>query len=178
MKITDLKFDDKNFNKGTSYGKSLMEKSLQKFGAGRSILADKNLKIIAGNKTAESFGELGLEDVEIVQSDGTKLIVVQRMDIDLDPPQGREMALADNQTAKVNIEFDYEMLESEINDATLEEWGIKIEDEVEEEPDGEKQSVPTMKITFENPDQLQSAEIDIQELLDRKYQGAFFSVSL
>lgn len=178
MKITDLKFDDKNFNKGTSYGKSLMEKSLQKFGAGRSILADKNLKIIAGNKTAESFGELGLEDVEIVQSDGTKLIVVQRMDIDLDTPQGREMALADNQTAKVNIEFDYEMLESEINDATLEEWGIKIEDEVEEEPDGEKQSVPTMKITFENPDQLQSAEIDIQELLDRKYQGAFFSVSL
>ena len=178
MKITDLKFDDKNFNKGTSYGKSLMEKSLQKFGAGRSILADKNLKIIAGNKTAESFGELGLEDVEIVQSDGTKLIVVQRMDIDLDTPQGREMALADNQTAKVNLEFDYEMLESEINDATLEEWGIKIEDEVEEEPDGEKQSVPTMKITFENPDQLQSAEIDIQELLDRKYQGAFFSVSL
>ena len=178
MKITDLKFDDKNFNKGTSYGKSLMEKSLQKFGAGRSILADKNLKIIAGNKTAESFGELGLEDVEIVQSDGTKLIVVQRMDIDLATPEGREMALADNQTAKVNLEFDYEMLESEINDATLEEWGIKIEDEVEEEPDGEKQSVPTMKITFENPDQLQSAEIDIQELLDRKYQGAFFSVSL
>lgn len=178
MKITDLKFDDKNFNKGTSYGKSLMEKSLQKFGAGRSILADKNLKIIAGNKTAESFGELGLEDVEIVQTDGTKLIVVQRIDIDLDTPQGREMALADNQTAKVNIEFDYDMLEAEINDATLEEWDIKIEDEADEELDGEKQSIPTMKITFENPEQMQSAEIDIQELLDRKYQGAFFSVSL
>jgi len=32
-KITDLVFDDKNFNKGTQYGKSLMEKSLSKFGA-------------------------------------------------------------------------------------------------------------------------------------------------
>jgi len=34
-----------------------------------------------------------------------------------------------------------------------------------------------MKITFTNPEQLQKAEIDIQELLDRKYKGAFFSVS-
>ncbi len=43
-KITDLKFDDKNFNKGTQYGKSLMEKSLSKFGAGRSILIDKTIR--------------------------------------------------------------------------------------------------------------------------------------
>ena len=34
-----------------------------------------------------------------------------------------------------------------------------------------------MKITFETPEQLQKAEIDIQELLDRKYKGAYFSVS-
>ena len=34
-----------------------------------------------------------------------------------------------------------------------------------------------MKITFESPEQLQKAEIDIQELLDRKYSGAYFSVS-
>lgn len=32
IKIADLKFDDKNFNKGTQYGKSLIQKSLQKFG--------------------------------------------------------------------------------------------------------------------------------------------------
>ena len=35
----------------------------------------------------------------------------------------------------------------------------------------------TMKITFESPEQLQKAEIDIQELLDRKFKGAYFSVS-
>ena len=34
-----------------------------------------------------------------------------------------------------------------------------------------------MKITFESPEQLQKAEIDIHELLDRKYQGAYFSIS-
>ncbi|MXV39335.1 hypothetical protein GO491_11720 [Flavobacteriaceae bacterium Ap0902] len=124
-KITDLKFDDKNFNKGTEYGKSLMEKSLSKFGAGRSILIDKNDKIIAGNKTAENFAELGLENIKIIESDGKTLVAVKRNDIDLDTPEGREFALADNQTAKVNIDFDFEELESELEVNVLEDWGVR-----------------------------------------------------
>lgn len=132
IKIKDLTFDDKNFNKGTEYGKSLMNKSFEKFGAGRSILIDKNNKIIAGNKSAETFAELGLEDIEIVETDGKKLIAVKRTDIDLDTPEGRELALADNQTAKVNIDFDFEVLESELDSNTIEEWGIELPEEVEE----------------------------------------------
>jgi hypothetical protein len=50
LKIKDLIPDDKNFNKGTEFGNSLIEKSFRKFGAGRSILLDKNNRIIAGNK--------------------------------------------------------------------------------------------------------------------------------
>jgi hypothetical protein len=43
---------------------------------------------------------------------------------------------------------------------------------------GEEKNKPaTMKITFTTPEQLQAAEVDIQELLDRKYKGAYFSVS-
>jgi hypothetical protein len=125
-KITDLKFDDKNFNKGTQYGKKLMEQSLSKFGAGRSILIDKNNRIIAGNKTTENFGELGLEDVKIVETDGKTLIAVKRNDIDLSTPQGREFALADNQAAKTNIDFDFELLGSEFENNELEEWGLGI----------------------------------------------------
>ncbi len=53
-KIDELIPDGKNANKGTEYGQSLIEKSLRKFGAGRSILIDKNNKIIAGNKTVEN----------------------------------------------------------------------------------------------------------------------------
>jgi hypothetical protein len=34
-----------------------------------------------------------------------------------------------------------------------------------------------MKITFTSPEQLQEAENDIQELIDRKFNGAFYSVS-
>lgn len=147
--INDLHFDDKNFNKGTQYGKSLMEKSLSKFGAGRSILIDKNNRIIAGNKTTENFAELGLENVQIVETDGKTLIAVRRKDIDLDTPEGREFALADNQTAKVNIDFDFGSLEAELEADVIEEWGIEIPDEevLEAEEDDFDATPPEEPIT-------------------------------
>jgi hypothetical protein len=40
LKISDLTPDDKNYNKGSEFGNSLIEKSLRKFGAGRSILIE------------------------------------------------------------------------------------------------------------------------------------------
>ena len=53
MKITELEFDKKNFNKHTQKGTKLLEKSLRKFGGARSIVIDKNNKIIAGNGVVE-----------------------------------------------------------------------------------------------------------------------------
>lgn len=182
-KIKDLIPDNKNFNKGTEYGNSLIEKSLRKFGAGRSILIDKNNRIIAGNKTIENAAAIGLEDLQIVESDGTKIIAVKRTDIDLDSKAGRELALADNATAKANIDWDIETTFEVANEFGFDagEWGINDVNEIE--PSGEdligeeKNKPPTMKITFDSPEQLQKAEIDIQELLDRKYPKAYFSVS-
>ena len=63
-----------NANKGTERGQKMIEDSLRAYGAGRSILIDKNGRIIAGNKTAENFGSIGLEDVLVIQTDGTKLV--------------------------------------------------------------------------------------------------------
>ena len=68
--IEQLIPDDMNFNEGTEFGQHLIEDSLRKFGAGRSILLDKNNRIIAGNKTIENSANVGLEDVIIVESDG------------------------------------------------------------------------------------------------------------
>jgi hypothetical protein len=117
--VTSLIADDKNFNKGSEVGAEMIRKSFQKFGAGRSILLDKNNRIIAGNKSVEYSG---LKNVMIVESDGTQLIAVKRTDIDLDSPQGREMALADNASAKANIVFDAELVEAELGEAVCEEW--------------------------------------------------------
>ena len=121
--VTSLIADDKNFNKGSEVGAEMIRKSFQKFGAGRSILLDKNNRIIAGNKSVEFSG---IQDVMIVESDGTQLIAVKRTDIDLDSPQGREMALADNASAKANIVFDAELAEAELGEAVCEEWGIDV----------------------------------------------------
>ena len=136
VKIKDLIPDDKNFNKGSEFGNSLIEKSFRKFGAGRSILLDKNNRIIAGNKSVENAGAIGMENVIIVESDGTQIIAVKRTDIDLDSPIGREMALADNASAKANIVFDAELIQAELTEAVAVEWGIdmgKIEPEAEED---------------------------------------------
>ena len=48
--IDSLQQDDKNFNKGTKKGRKLIDKSIRKFGAGRSILLDKNNRIRSGYK--------------------------------------------------------------------------------------------------------------------------------
>lgn len=76
--IKDLKFDDKNFNKHTEFGMSLLEKSLRENGAGRSILLDKDNNIIAGNGIVEAAGSVGLERVKIVEATGDEIIAVKR----------------------------------------------------------------------------------------------------
>lgn len=122
-KISELKFDDKNFNVHTERGMSMLEKSLGKFGAGRSILIDKHGNIIAGNGIVEAAGNIGLEEVQVVKSDGKKIIAVQRTDIELNSEAGREMALADNATASADLEWDKDLIKSE-----SEKWGFDVED--------------------------------------------------
>jgi DNA modification methylase len=109
-KLHDLKPDTKNANKGTERGQQMIEASLRAYGAGRSILIDKNGRIIAGNKTAENFGSIGLEDVLVVQTDGTKLVAVQRMDLDLNDKAAQELAIADNRAGQVSLDWDIDVL--------------------------------------------------------------------
>ena len=125
--IRDLKFDDKNFNKHTEFGMSLIEKSLRENGAGRSILIDKDNNIIAGNGVVESAGAIGLEKVKVVEVTGDEIVAVKRTDISLNSEKGRAMALADNATAKADIEWDEEMLKSEFDDEDLKNYGVKLD---------------------------------------------------
>lgn len=96
-------------------------------GAGRSILLDKNGKVIAGNKTLENAVNAGFgdEDLIVVQTTGKQIVAVQRMDLDLDSKMGKEMALADNATAKANIEWDTEALSADWSSDELNDWGVQ-----------------------------------------------------
>lgn len=126
VNVDDITLDNKNFNAGSDKGKIMLEKSIRKFGAGRSILVDKNLRAISGNKTLEGFKASGGQKVMIVEADRDTLVAVKRIDIDLDSKEGREMALADNQTQSINYVPDEEMIEMVAEELNIDtgEWGI------------------------------------------------------
>ena len=161
-KLSDLVFDDKNFNKHTEYGMSLIEKSIRNNGAGRSILIDKNNRIIAGNGVTEIAGQIGLEDVQIVESDGSKIIAVKRTDIDLDSQKGREMALADNATGAADLQWDAEAIAEveEEFDIDAGDWGVNLDFDTEDVTSGERDNTKnfariTLMLTDEEAEELE-----------------------
>jgi hypothetical protein len=132
----------------------------------RPIVVDENMIVLGGNMRLKACLEAGLKEVWIDQANWTE-------------EQKQEFIIKDN----VGFgEWDWEILANEWEPDLLDKWGLDLPDMFEEPSAedliGEEKNKPaTMKITFESPEQLQKAEIDIQEILDRKYQGAYFSVS-
>jgi hypothetical protein len=120
MKVSDLKQDQRNANKGTKRGREAVAKSLKQFGAGRSILLDRDGNIIAGNKTVESASSAGIDNVIVVQTDGSQLVAVQRTDLSLDSPKARELAIADNRTSEIGLEWDKNVLAEMVSAGDME----------------------------------------------------------
>jgi ParB-like chromosome segregation protein Spo0J len=133
----------------------------------RPIVVNEDMVVLGGNMRLKACKEAGLKEIPIIKAS------------ELNEEQQRAFIIKDN----VGFgEWDWDALANEWDAEQLEEWGLDVW-KVEEEPSldeliGEEKNKPaSMKITFESPEQLQKAEIDIQELLDRKYKGAYFSVS-
>lgn len=173
--IESLVPDNKNFNKGTEYGDRLMDESLRKFGLARSIVIDKNNRIIAGNKTAEKAADIGFTDVLVVEVDGNQLVAVKRKDIDLDSAKGRELALADNATSKANLAWDESLIEEVSQQWGFEpqDWGVDVsvqEEPEQEEPSGKKE-ISTRLI-------VECGDVTKLSLLFSELQDRGFSVEL
>ena len=170
VKISEVKMNPNNprIIKDDKFHK--LVKSIQEFPKMleiRPIVVNQDMIVLGGNMRLKACKEAGLKEVHIVMAD------------DLTEEEQRQFIIKDN----VGFgEWDWEMLANEWDSDKLEEWGLDVP-QFELEPDfddligNEKNKPATMKITFESPEQLQQAEIEIQELLDRKYQGAYFSVS-
>lgn len=133
----------------------------------RPIVVNDDMIVLGGNMRLKAAKEAGLKTVPIIKAS------------DLTEDEQREFIIKDN----VGFgEWDWDTLANEWDSEQLAEWGLDIphfetEPTLDELIGDEKNKPACMKITFESPEQLQKAEIDIQELLDRKYQGAYFSVS-
>lgn len=111
--LGSLDRDPRNANRGTARGRQALRQSIKDYGFGRSIVLDKKGKVIAGNKALEVAIATGAREALIIRTDGKSLIAVQRTDLDLErDPRAQELAIADNRTAELDLNWDPAALES------------------------------------------------------------------
>lgn len=109
--IDDLKEDEANENIGTPRGAAMLRASIEAYGAGPSGTADKNRRLIAGNKTRDQMKAAGVTEVIVVSARPDQWVVVQREDLDLKKDaRARGLARMANRAGQVNFELDYERL--------------------------------------------------------------------
>ena len=173
--MNEIKFDKRNYRKHDKKNKSLIKKSLEKFGAGRSIVVDAEGEIIGGNGVYEQAQKLGLK-TKIVETDGSELVVVKRTDLKTDDEKRKALAVMDNSTSDTS-EFDLELLTADFSVDELEDFGIELPEEEEEEemevPDvleKEDSDKPfTVKLTFENYAALNAFREQYEEQIKSEY---------
>ncbi|MDQ2787828.1 MAG: hypothetical protein M3Y58_22795 [Chloroflexota bacterium] len=100
-----LKPDQRNARKHNPRNIGMVEHSIQTDGFGRSILIDAEGNVLAGNGVTEAAGNVGLDDVIVVPSDGTKVIAIQRTDVQPGSERAIRLAIADNRGSDLS-EFD------------------------------------------------------------------------
>lgn len=110
---SELSINEKNPNKGTERGVSLVRSSFEEYGAGRPGLLDRNNIPIAGNHSLKAAIELGLPIV-VVETYGETYIMSKRMDLDLESEvdsKARELAVMDNRSTIEGVEWDIAILQ-------------------------------------------------------------------
>ena len=117
--INSLHSDHKNARKRTDQSAKLIEESLKRYGAARSIVIDEDNRILAGNGTIEGAKAAGIKNVRIIETDGTEVIAVKRTGLTEDEKVG--LALADNRTSDLS-DWDQEMLRRLSDEHDLAPW--------------------------------------------------------
>ena len=155
--ISKLTPDPNNARKRTPLSASVIRKSLEQFGAARSIVVDENDVIRAGNGTFEEAGQLGIEKVVTIEVDGNTIVAVKRKG--LTEEQWKQYAIADN-TASDFSTWDFDILSELTQEVDLSEFfpDDKLNELLESLGKGE---------SFGNTEQGEENEEEIAELLDK-----------
>jgi DNA modification methylase len=117
--IKDLKSDHKNARKRTDRSAKLIAESLQRYGAARSIVIDEDNRILAGNGTIEGAKTAGIQNIRVIETDGTEIIAVKRTGLTEDEKIG--LALADNRTSDLS-DWDKDMLQQLSEEHDIAPW--------------------------------------------------------
>jgi ParB-like nuclease domain len=147
----------------------------------RPLVVDEHFVVLGGNMRLHAAMRLAFHEIPIIQVK------------DWDEDQKRQFLIKDNASFG---EWDWNKLANEWSDEPLEAWGIDLPKDWLQEPteagsgaddspdgygEGGGESQPkecTMLIKFTSPEQLQQAETHITELIDRKFNGASYTVQV
>jgi hypothetical protein len=132
ISIDKLRRDSANRNRSSGRGRRAVKDSLETFGAGRSILLDRNNVCIAGNQALNAALELGFDDVLVVEATGKQLVAVKRTDLDLTEKNGRARALSisDNRCSELGWSPDLQLLAEDLRSGLTLPDSILTADEV------------------------------------------------
>lgn len=111
ISIEDLIPDPDNPRRRTERGESTLETSMDKFGAARSIVIDKDGVVRAGNGTLQAAAKAGIKSVRIIEGKKDELIAVRRAD--WSEEQAEKYSIMDNRSAEL-AEWDYPVLDSKL----------------------------------------------------------------
>jgi DNA modification methylase len=139
--ISDLRSDHKNARKRTDRSATLIEESLKRYGAARSVVIDEDNRILAGNGTVDAAKRAGISKVRVIETNGDEIIAVKRTGLTEDQKIG--LALADNRTSDLS-EWDKEMLHQLSEEHDITPW---FEAEDLAEIMGEVEVIPTEGLT-------------------------------
>lgn len=119
---------------------------MRKFGFVEAGLISEDNVIASGNARQETAVNIGLDDVQIIDIDGTKPVYLRKKGLKSGTPEFHELALALNQVGQKNVVMDAELIEATLGEAVCEEWGVELpENEVTE--DGFDAEPPLKPIT-------------------------------
>lgn len=143
-----INFDKRNYRKHNQKNLSLIKKSVNDVGLGRSIVIDNENEIICGNGLVSTLDKD--TPVKVIETDGSELVVVKRTDLQTDDEKRKQLAVMDNSTSD-SSEFDFELLQADFDTEELEDWGLDVDFAIEEETDEEEEDLGVNKTLLKCP---------------------------
>lgn len=130
-KVSELKLNPNNPRKNDN-AVAVVMKSIEKYGFKNPLIIDVDNVVWCGNTRLKASQKLGLNEVPC--------IIVE----DLTKEQIRELALIDNKSSEI-AEWDLELLEDELNDLNLDDFGLDWS--IDKDKDDDEESV-TPEVQF------------------------------
>lgn len=126
-----IKSQRTNANKHTARGMAQLERSIQADGWIGALTVAADGETFDGSARVDVIGSAGFDEALIVESDGSRPVIVKRTDIpSADDPRAVRLGLAANRVAQLNLDYDLDVLAGLAADVDL--AGLWTDDEMTE----------------------------------------------